>query len=293
MRNLVAQAVAGLVLSDAILTGLRRPELPAHRRRLALAARPAQAIASVCVFWCGCLPAGGRLGGEVGTILAALSTELRRASPNWPCSAATAKCWKRRWTGSRGLSGRRFVPRCWSSMGSGPPGRPLSKRRSSSARAKSAAAKTCCPTAIAWFYPLSLLAQATPKHLELARKFCVAESGKRDPSPYGGWGRWVHAIDVRLGKDAALQDALKAHRTNSGALGLDSCGRSCSPPGSAVRREPSRPKAPQGLSSGEQRSMPCARLEQLPPAGADQSSSTAARRARRTRSARLLYRRRR
>jgi hypothetical protein len=60
--------------------------------------------------------------------------------------------------------------------------------------------KNLLPGSLAWFYPLSLLAQATPKHLELARKFCVAESGKRAPSPYGGWGRWVHAIDVRLGK---------------------------------------------------------------------------------------------
>jgi hypothetical protein len=34
---------------------------------------------------------------------------------------------------------------------------------------------------IAWFYPLSLLAQATPRHLELARKFCAGESGRREP----------------------------------------------------------------------------------------------------------------
>jgi len=60
--------------------------------------------------------------------------------------------------------------------------------------------KNLLPGSLAWFYPLSLLAQATPKHLELARKFCLGESGKRAPSPYGGWGRWVHAIDVRLGK---------------------------------------------------------------------------------------------
>ncbi|HMX22856.1 MAG TPA: SNF2-related protein, partial [Accumulibacter sp.] len=60
--------------------------------------------------------------------------------------------------------------------------------------------KHLLPAGYAWLYPLALLAQGTPKHLELARKFCASEAGKREPSPYSAWGRWVHAIDVRLGK---------------------------------------------------------------------------------------------
>ncbi|HRD93610.1 MAG TPA: DEAD/DEAH box helicase [Accumulibacter sp.] len=60
--------------------------------------------------------------------------------------------------------------------------------------------KNLLPLSFAWLYPLSLLAQSTPRHLELARRFCAGEAGKRDPSPHDSWGRWVHAIDVRLGK---------------------------------------------------------------------------------------------
>jgi superfamily II DNA or RNA helicase len=65
------------------------------------------------------------------------------------------------------------------------------------------ARKRVFPQSIAWIYPLILLAQQTPKHLEIARKFCVGESGKRDPFSSSGWGMWVHAIDVRRG-DIAL-----------------------------------------------------------------------------------------
>ncbi len=65
------------------------------------------------------------------------------------------------------------------------------------------ARKRIFPYSIAWIYPLILLAQQTSKHLDLARKFCLGESGKRDPHPASGWGLWVHAIDVRRG-DVAL-----------------------------------------------------------------------------------------
>ncbi len=61
------------------------------------------------------------------------------------------------------------------------------------------AKKRIFPASIAWVYPLILLAQQTPKHLELARKFCIGESGKRDPDTTSGWGQWVHAIDIRRG----------------------------------------------------------------------------------------------
>lgn len=74
-------------------------------------------------------------------------------------------------------------------------------------QAEVGAKKRVFPTSIAWIYPLILLAQQTPKHLELARKFCIGEAGKRDPDSTSGWGQWVHAIDLRRG-DAETDPAL-------------------------------------------------------------------------------------
>jgi superfamily II DNA or RNA helicase len=65
------------------------------------------------------------------------------------------------------------------------------------------ARKRLLPDTVAWLYPLALLAQQGPKHLELAKKFCLGEAGSRNPAPYDHWGVWVHAISVRLG-DATL-----------------------------------------------------------------------------------------
>ncbi len=59
--------------------------------------------------------------------------------------------------------------------------------------------KRVFPESVAWLYPLALLAQGGPKQLELARKFCVGEAGTRTPSAHDDWGRWVNAIDARLG----------------------------------------------------------------------------------------------
>jgi len=71
------------------------------------------------------------------------------------------------------------------------------------------ARKRILPTSLAWLYPLALLAQQRPQHLELARKFCLGEAGKRQPSPHEGWGRWVHAISVRLGDVALAEGAFR------------------------------------------------------------------------------------
>ena len=65
------------------------------------------------------------------------------------------------------------------------------------------ARKRLMPDTLAWLYPLALLAQQSPRHLELAKKFCLGEAGTRKPAPYEQWGIWVHAISVRLG-DAML-----------------------------------------------------------------------------------------
>ncbi|MEF8766807.1 MAG: DEAD/DEAH box helicase [Candidatus Accumulibacter phosphatis] len=82
--------------------------------------------------------------------------------------------------------------------------------------------KHLLPESISWLYPLALLAQSTPKHLELARKFCIGEAGQRDPSPFTVWGRWVHAIDVRLGKTPIIHAAFQPVRDQEHRWGLDS-----------------------------------------------------------------------
>lgn len=70
-------------------------------------------------------------------------------------------------------------------------------------QAEAGAKKRVFPESLAWFYPLALLAQGTPKHIEQARKFCIGESGTRTPAAGSGWGLWAHACAVRRG-DAAL-----------------------------------------------------------------------------------------
>ena len=72
------------------------------------------------------------------------------------------------------------------------------KLRQSEVRAR----KRVLPDSLVWIYPLSLLAQQTPRHLELARKFCLSESGSRKPDIFNAWGPWVHAIGSRLGETA-------------------------------------------------------------------------------------------
>ncbi len=86
------------------------------------------------------------------------------------------------------------------------------KRRQAEVRAR----KRIFPASIAWYYPLALIAQQTPRHLELARKFCIGEAGKREPSPYDPWGSWVHAVSVRLG-DASLDKDAFQPRLGSGS----------------------------------------------------------------------------
>ncbi len=82
--------------------------------------------------------------------------------------------------------------------------------------------KHLVPRSYAWLYPLALLAQQTPRHLELARKFCLLESGRREPHPHEAWGDWVHAIDVRLGKKAIVGSTFRPRPNAALRLGLDS-----------------------------------------------------------------------
>ena len=57
-------------------------------------------------------------------------------------------------------------------------------------------------TGVARIYLISLLAQPDPKAWLAARKYCIAESGSRSPSPHEWWGLWAHMIGVRLGEEA-------------------------------------------------------------------------------------------
>lgn len=69
------------------------------------------------------------------------------------------------------------------------------KRRQLEVKAR----KHVFPVSLAWYYPICLLAQPSAANLEVARKFCLGESGKRTPDADSPWGRWVHAIGVRTG----------------------------------------------------------------------------------------------
>lgn len=73
-------------------------------------------------------------------------------------------------------------------------------------RAESRQRTGLLPPSLAPFYPLSLLAQRTPAHLEQARKFCQAEAGTRSPVPTERWGLWCHVLAVHKG-DARLDES--------------------------------------------------------------------------------------
>lgn len=64
---------------------------------------------------------------------------------------------------------------------------------------------------LAPYYPLSLLAQRTPAHLEQARKFCQAEAGTRSPVPTERWGLWCHVLAVHRGDARLDEDAFALH----------------------------------------------------------------------------------
>lgn len=69
------------------------------------------------------------------------------------------------------------------------------------------------PSSLTQYHVLALLAQQTPRALEAARKFCLTESRSRNPSPYEGWGLWVHAANVRLGNVALERSAFRLRST--------------------------------------------------------------------------------
>jgi hypothetical protein len=60
---------------------------------------------------------------------------------------------------------------------------------------------------------MMLLAQQSPAAWAQARKFCIAESGTRKPSPHDTWGRWAHAAAVRLGDEPLDPEAFAPRRS--------------------------------------------------------------------------------
>ena len=73
------------------------------------------------------------------------------------------------------------------------------------------------PPSLLQLYTLSLLAQPEPAAWTTAMKFCIAESGTRQPPPEHGWGLWAHAAAARLG-DAPLQPQVLAAPSITGVL---------------------------------------------------------------------------
>jgi superfamily II DNA or RNA helicase len=74
------------------------------------------------------------------------------------------------------------------------------------------------PDSLLQWVPLALMAMPDPGFWATARKFCIAMSGSRQPSPFEPWGRWAHVLAVRLG-DARLEaGSLDADRYPQAAL---------------------------------------------------------------------------
>ena len=71
--------------------------------------------------------------------------------------------------------------------------------------------RAAAPVNLTWIYPLTLLAQSEPAAWTAARKFCITESGSRKPSPYEFWGRWAHAVAVRMGDEKQIEEAFALH----------------------------------------------------------------------------------
>ncbi|MCX8016783.1 MAG: hypothetical protein N2690_02595, partial [Rhodocyclaceae bacterium] len=92
------------------------------------------------------------------------------------------------------------------------------KQRQTEAGAK----KRVLPLSLAWFYPLALLAQGSPQHIEQARKFCIGESGTRTPPTNHGWGLWAHACAVRQGVAALDKSAFDLADHGGPRVGIDS-----------------------------------------------------------------------
>ena len=210
IRNLVARSIAwDSIVTSALLSGFDGPSFEridaTERWRLAY-----QATASVCLHWVKeYLPIADWALTQLAQHPDQLSVDLRLALGDLTMQRADPGLLQTALSGvDNGLaSGVRAAQRVldgqWAS------GQAAFEAAFGQRRKEIGGSKRFLPDSVAWFYPLALLAQSTPAHLQLARKFCAAEAGRREPSPYSGWGRWVHAIDVRLGKAPIIRQAFQ------------------------------------------------------------------------------------
>ncbi len=57
-----------------------------------------------------------------------------------------------------------------------------------------------------FWYPMALLASGTAADLERALKYCIASSHSKNPPRFSLFGKWAHAIRVRLGREGLDPD---------------------------------------------------------------------------------------
>ncbi|MGL6069885.1 DEAD/DEAH box helicase [Craterilacuibacter sp.] len=119
---------------------------------------------------------------QVEDIIALVGTEQTASQPAWPgyvdCARAAVATTRGQWAAAQ------------QGFEAG-----LAKLKKHSGRRKQLMHDT-----MAWLYPLALMAQQTPAHLELARKFCATEAGSRNPGTDTLWGVLCNAIRIRLGE---------------------------------------------------------------------------------------------
>ncbi len=68
-----------------------------------------------------------------------------------------------------------------------------------------------------FWYPMALLASGNVSDLERAARYCVTSSRSKNPSRFTFFGKWVHAIRVRLGQEGFDPNVF----TRANAVGLD------------------------------------------------------------------------
>ncbi|WP_223210447.1 DEAD/DEAH box helicase [Leptothrix cholodnii] len=70
-------------------------------------------------------------------------------------------------------------------------------------------------------YVLSLMAQREPAQWQVALKFCLAEAGKRSPSPDTAWGLMALALQMRLGEARRDLSLMRPHSRTPYVMTLD------------------------------------------------------------------------
>jgi superfamily II DNA or RNA helicase len=123
------------------------------------------------------------------------------------------------------------------------------------------ARKRVLPASLAWVYPMALLAGRDPAGMEVARKFCNGEAGKRNPDPWEGWGLWSHAIGVRLGLAPLETSAFLFHSARAPHVALDGLWKLLA--AAWLGREAFAPRHGKGIDGGNWGALAAALRERL------------------------------